>query len=67
MSQVLQTWAEIASYLRRSVSWAKKAHKENGMPVITCKGIRGPHKRVWTTRTLLDVWICKWSLEQRKS
>lgn len=62
---VLLTWREIAEYLRKSKAWAKKAAKTDGLPVLRCIGIKAPRK-VWTTTTLLDVWLSKKIQAQKK-
>lgn len=61
---VLITWHEIAGYLRKSVSWAKQAYKEDGLPVYRCIGSK-PSKKVWTSTTLIDIWLAKKILEQK--
>ena len=59
---VLLTWREIAEYLRKSKSWARKAAKEDGLPVLISRGPRRVRK-VWTTTSLIDTWLSKKILE----
>jgi len=63
--QVLKTWQEIADYLRKSISWAKDAAKTDGLPVLRSIG-PNPPRNVWTTTTLLNVWLSKKMQEQKK-
>src|SRR5712692_6794918 len=50
----LDSWKEIASYLRRSVRSAKRWEKEEGLPVR--RHLHGKRDSVYAHRTELDAW-----------
>jgi len=67
MGQVLVTWKEISGYVRKSIPWIRKKVNEQGFPVLMKKG-GGPGlpRKVYTTTSLIDIWIAKQIQQQRQ-